>query len=170
MNSIMEIDRSAAKIENLPKFVDSATFSLASPKIRIDILQLIQQYIESKGNKRLTYFFDISYTIAKEVDFPEMLMFVENVISNSIKAEATELHISSINIDGRCQIDFADNGKGLHKKYLLNPHVIFELGETTTPEGFGIGAFHMKEIIEKIGGEITVIPNEARGLIIRVVI
>lgn len=170
MDIIMEIDRSAAKIENLPKFVDSANFSLSSPKIKIDILQLIQQYIETKGNKRLDYSFNIGHTVIKEVDFPEILMFVENVISNSIKAKASKLYINSCSIDGKCQIDFIDNGKGLHQKYLSNPQTIFELGETTTPEGFGIGAFHMKEIIKKIGGKIIAIPSDSMGLIIRVVI
>lgn len=167
---MMAIDRSAAKIENLPKFVDSATFSLSSPKIQIDILQLIQQYIEAKGSNRLDYSFNIGYTVVKEIDFPEILMFVENVISNSIKAKASKLLISSCCVGGKCQIDFSDNGEGLHKKYLSNPQAIFELGETTTPEGFGIGAFHMKEIAKEMGGEIMAIPLESTGLTIRMVI
>ena len=170
MGLIMEIDRSAAKIENLPKFVDSANFSLSSPKIKIDILKLIQEYIEAKGSNRLSYSFNISHSIVKEVDFLEVLMFVENVISNSIKAKASNLCINSCNISGKCQIDFIDDGKGLHEKYLSNPQIIFKLGETTTPEGFGIGAFHMKEIIKNIGGEITAIPSNVAGLTIRVVI
>ena len=59
---------------------------------------------------------------------------------------------------------------GLDKKYINNPQAIFTLGETTTPEGFGIGAFHMKEIAERLGGELTAIPLSPIGLTIRMVI
>ncbi len=169
MNTVMAIDLSAAKIENLPKFIDAATFSLSSPSIKIDIVQLIREYLESKGNKRLQYSFAISGTFVKEIDFPEILMFVENIISNSIKANATSLKIATQNIDGKCQIDFIDDGDGLASKYVDNPQLMFELGETTT-DGFGIGAFHMKEIVEKMGGRITAIPSSPNGLTIRMVI
>ncbi len=170
IGTIMAIDLSAAKIENLPKFVDSAKFSLSSPTIKTDVVRLIKEYIETKGNKRLLYSFDILGSAVKEIDFPEILMFVENVISNSIKAAATSLRIESKNINEKCQIDFIDNGRGLNSKYLSNPQSIFELGETSTPEGFGIGAFHMKEIVEKLNGQITAIPSTPNGLIIRMVI
>lgn len=170
MNTVMDIDLSAAKIENLPKFVDNATFSLSSPKITADVLQIIKEYLEAKGNTRLRYSFDIQGTLIKEVDFPEILMFIENLVSNSVKAGASSLTIKSKNVDGKCQIDFIDNGRGLVTKYMANPQAIFELGETTTPEGYGIGAFHMKEIIERLNGEIVALPAMPRGLIIRVVL
>ena len=170
METVMAIDRSAAKIENLPKFVDSATFSLSSPTLKTNVVQLIKDYLEAKGNKRLQYSFKISETIIKEIDFPDVLMFLENVISNSIKATATSLIIESKKVNGKCQIDFIDNGRGLDPKYLSNPQAIFELGETSTLEGFGIGAFHMKEIVKKMDGQIFAIPATPNGLIIRVVI
>ena len=47
--------------------------------------------------------------------------------------------------------------------------MLFNLGETTTLGGFGIGTFHMKEIVDKYEGEIYAIPNKKQGLTIRVV-
>ena len=168
MNKIMEIDRSAAKIEKLPGFVDSATFSLISPKITTDIMQLIKEYVEAKGSKCLEYDFDIKESTSLEVDFPDVLMFVENVISNSIKAKAKKLRISSAIVNKKLQIEFTDDGHGLDEKYKDDPQAIFILGETTTPGGFGIGAFHMKEIAEKLGGSIMAIPCVSKGFTIRV--
>lgn len=168
--TVMAIDLSAAKIENLPKFIDSATFSLSSPKITTNVVQLIKEYIEAKGSKRLEYLFDTPETITKEVEFTDILMFLENVISNSNKANASYLRITSKRIGDKLQIDFIDNGNGLADKYMSNPQAIFELGETTTPEGFGIGAFHMREIVKKMSGQIFAIPQSPRGLAIRVVI
>ena len=170
METVMAIDLSAAKIENLPKFIDSATFSLSSPTITTDVIQLIKEYVEAKGSKRLEYSFDTPDTIIKEVEFTDILMFLENIISNSNKANATSLNIISKRIGDKLQIDFIDNGNGLADKYMSNPQVIFELGETTTPEGFGIGAFHMREIVKKMDGEIFAIPQSPRGLAIRMVI
>ena len=170
METVMAIDLSAAKIENLPKFIDSATFSLSSPKITTDVVQLIREYVEAKGSKRLEYSFDTPETIIKEVEFTDILMLLENIISNSNKANATSLRITSERVGDKLQIDFIDNGDGLAEKYISNPQVIFELGETTTPEGFGIGAFHMREIVKKMNGQIFAIPQSPRGLAIRMVI
>ena len=167
---IMDIDRSAEKIERLPSYIDTATFKLTSPNIRIDILQLMREYIESKGNKKLTYSFEIPISYIAEVDFAEIIMLVENIISNAVKASATSLSVVCKAEHGKTQIDFIDNGKGLAKKYIANPDAIFELGETTSIGGFGIGAFHMREIVKRLGGIIHAIPNEGHGLTIRVVI
>lgn len=171
LKMIMEIDRSAEKIERLPGYIDVANFSLTSPKIRVDVIQLIQQYIESKGNRKLKYSFSTNAKLVREIDFSEIIMLIENIISNSLKAAATELSIiCNKNEDGKIRMDFSDNGRGLAERYLQNPQAIFELGETTTIGGFGIGAFHMKEIVENIGGKIFAIQNEGKGLTIRVVI
>lgn len=170
ISSIMEIDRSAAKIEKLPNIVDSATFSLDSPQIELDLLELIKDYIETKANKRLKYSFNIEYTIKKEIDFPDIIMLLENIISNSIKAKAHNLTIHSHKTNNKCQIDFIDDGLGINPKYENNPQKIFELGESTTPGGYGIGAFHIKEIVNKLGGSVSAIPMNTKGLTIRMVI
>ena len=167
---IMDIDRSAEKIERLPSYVDAATFKLTSPNIRIDILQLIREYIESKGNKKLSYSFEMPISCIVEVDFAEIIMLVENIISNAVKASATTLSVVCKAELGKTQIDFIDNGNGLAPKYIANPDAIFELGETTSIGGYGIGAFHMREIVENLGGSIHAIPNKGQGLTIRVVI
>lgn len=167
---IMDIDRSAEKIERLPSYVDAATFALTSPNVRIDILQLIREYIESKGSKKLSYSFEIPVSYIIEVDFAEIIMLVENIISNAIKASATALAVICREKSGKTQIDFIDNGKGLAKKYHAYPDAIFELGETTSIGGFGIGAFHMREIVENLGGVIHAIPNKEKGLTIRVIV
>lgn len=167
---IMDIDRSAEKIERLPSYVDAAAFKLTSPNIRIDILQLIREYIESKGNKKLSYSFEMPISCIVEVDFAEIIMLVENIISNAVKASATTLSVVCKAELGKTQIDFIDNGNGLAPKYIANPDAIFELGETTSIGGYGIGAFHMREIVENLGGSIHAIPNKGQGLTIRVVI
>ena len=97
-------------------------------------------------------------------------MFIENSISNAIKAGATQLTVSAYTESGKLRIDFIDDGKGLDAKYKYKPADIFKLGETTTVGGFGIGCFHMKEIVDGLGGNIYAIQNRERGLTIRVIL
>ena len=166
--TLMNIDREAAKIENLPHYIDSVEFPLTSPNITIDIIEFIKEYLETKGSTRLSYKFNIFTELKMEVDFAEIIMFIENAVSNSIKARATTLLVNAYKTENSTIIDLTDNGKGLHKKFKNNPDQMFDLGETTTVGGFGIGTYHMKEIITKLGGTIHAIPNEMEGMTIRV--
>lgn len=166
---IMSIDRSAEKIERLPSYIESVNFALTSPQVTIDVVEFICEYVETKGTPKIKYQFEPSVKYEKEVDFVDVILLIENILSNSLKAEATELKVSSYSQDGKTIIDFSDNGIGLNEKYKDNPSMLFNLGETTTKGGFGIGTFHMKEIVEKYEGEIYAIPNEKRGVTIRVV-
>lgn len=170
MKNVMEIDRLAAKIEKLPGYLDAVNFSMISPDVTMDLVEFIKQYIESKGNAKLNYTFNISARYEREFDFTEIIMFIENVISNAVKAKAKQLTIDAYTKDGKLQIDFIDDGSGLNDKYRNKPDDIFKLGETTTIGGFGIGCFHMKEIVDNLGGSICAIKNEGRGLTIRVIL
>lgn len=167
---MMEIDRYAEKIVRLPSFLDAVNFSMTSPEVTMDLVEFIKQYVESKGNAKLRYSFNISAKYEREFDFPEIIMFVENTISNAIKAGATQLNISAYTECGKLRIDFVDDGKGLDAKYRNSPADIFKLGETTTIGGFGIGCFHMREIVDGLGGNIYAIQNRERGLTIRVIL
>lgn len=167
---IMEIDRCAEKIERLPSFLDAVNFSMISPDITMDLVDFICQYVENKGNTKLHYRFNISAKYEREFDFPEIIMLIENIISNAVKAKATTLTISAYDECGKLRIDFTDNGNGLDAKYKSSPEKIFALGETTTIGGFGIGCFHMKEIVTALGGSIHAVKNKERGLTISVIL
>lgn len=95
MKNVMEIDRLAAKIEKLPGYLDAVNFSMISPDVTMDLVEFIKQYIESKGNAKLKYTFNISARYEREFDFTEIIMFIENVISNAVKAKAKQLTIDA---------------------------------------------------------------------------
>jgi signal transduction histidine kinase len=50
---------------------------------------------------------------------------------------------------------------------LDKPESMFEMGVTTT-SGSGLGLYHARDIVEKIGGKINAIPQQPRGMEIRV--
>ena len=57
-------------------------------------------------------------------------------------------------IDGKKYLIFSDNGKGISEE-VKNNEDIFKLGFTTTG-GYGIGAYFIKKVFEKITNSITV--------------
>ncbi len=90
-----------------------------------------------------------------------------NLISNAIKyrkSGATDSEITiKINIDHLCaDISFADNGIGISG---TNLHKIFEMffRATDQAEGSGIGLYIVKNAVEKLAGQITVVSRPDEG-------
>ncbi len=96
---------------------------------------------------------------------------MDNLINNSKKGinskEQTqqkdfnpkiEVYFNLLN-DSQIQLTFRDNGIGIRKE---NKNKIFEYGFTTT-EGSGLGLTHIKELVEKIGGNIILNDNYNQG-------
>ena len=59
------------------------------------------------------------------------------------------------------EIIFSDDGSGLDKS-IRNANDIFEKGFSTT-NGSGLGLYHLKQIMDEIGGSVAIIPQN-KGL------
>ena len=95
----------------------------------------------------------------------ELNILIDNLISNSKKAQATKFNISiDRNDKDEYQISFADNGIGIPAEALNN---VFDFGYTTT-SGSGIGLFHIKQIVEKMSGKIEVVSKLNSGTIFKI--
>ena len=83
-------------------------------------------------------------------------VILDNISSNAIKAGATVLKISFTEESKYIQIVFEDNGIGLSQD--IDPQAIFEWGFSSNREkhGFGIGLYHVKQLIEEMKGKIEV--------------
>ena len=57
-------------------------------------------------------------------------------------------------------INFQNNGPKLAEKFLNNPDIIFEAGETAKKDGTGLGLWICKEAVHRNNGEIHVVNNE----------
>lgn len=96
-----------------------------------------------------------------------------NLIDNSIKygGDPPEINItlrSSVNL---LMIDIEDNGPGIPGNYL---NMIFDkyfrvpAGNIHDIEGFGLGLYHVRNIVEKMGGKIRASNLKGKGLRISV--
>ncbi len=152
------------KIITLSRFVTKAQFDTTVTKIHADLIKFVNEYvlnvyqeyshfIMNNQNLRMTattpqnIIFDCSFRPI------ELIIILDNILNNSLKANAKNVNISWESIStSEIILHILDDGKGIEDKYLQR---IFDPRFTTT-NGSGLGLYHTKEVIEKMGGEISV--------------
>ncbi len=165
------------KIYSISKFATKANFKVETKDSVLDIVSFIEQYLMNiikpflpKKISLVLYEHSIKEftTTFKPI---ELIIILDNLINNSKKGiiakEQTqqkdfnpkiEVFFKSIS-DKQIQLVFRDNGIGITKE---NKDKIFDYGYTTT-EGSGLGLTHVKELVEKIGGNIVLNDNFNQG-------
>ena len=88
----------------------------------------------------------------------ELTAIFDNLSQNALHAMAEQqnpqIKITFAKTDQIIAIEFADNGKGIHRKLW---HTIFDRNFTTKPEGEGgFGLYYSRRTLEKYGGSIEV--------------
>ena len=84
---------------------------------------------------------------------------MDNLVSNSVKANATKLRIDFSRTDRTFVIDFTDNGVGVDLNQ-FTPNSIFEEGITNRRGGSGIGLSTIKDRMKKeLNGSIDFLGN-----------
>lgn len=151
------------KIASLVKFVRRANFDLLSSKITQDLVIYIDQYVKNvyrndrvrRINKKLVK--NVNVLVQPETSFVfeftplEINIILDNLLDNSFKASAETVEIKISVVNQILEVEYQDNGIG------VNPSIIetmFDFGVTTT-SGSGIGLYHVKKIVQSMGGEIV---------------
>lgn len=171
INRISQISLQTQKIASIVKFVTKANYNLKTEKIEKDVVSFIKQYVENVytqykevalDNKNV----DINVNLDEEFEFIcefkplEIIIIIDNLINNSIKANATDIELKILKLNGNgIELRFKDNGKGIPKE---NFGKIFNFGFTTT-NGSGIGLHHVLQIVEKMNGTIEVNDSLKKG-------
>ena len=83
-------------------------------------------------------------------------VILDNISSNSIKAGATKLYISLEEKKKYVEVIFTDNGIGLDDD--IDIDMLFEWGvsNNVSKKGFGIGLYHIKQLVEEMKGTVTI--------------
>jgi len=161
------------RITAVAQFATKANFRASIAKEPTDLPAFIEQYITNvaKNFAATNLHVDVENKVHEKFELKvsriEMSILIDNVISNADKADAKDLKVKISKIGGNTlRISFTDNGHGLSAK-LDKSESMFEMGMTTT-SGSGLGLYHAREIVEKFGGKITAIPQQPKGMEIRV--
>ncbi|MCU0444993.1 MAG: ATP-binding protein [Microscillaceae bacterium] len=159
LKSLKIISIENTKISTLAKYYNKANFDTKVSVIKNDIVAFINEYLENVYNldKELK---DNNDWIPIEIITPSKLTFkipfnpleitivLDNLLNNSRKAKAKKVIFEWLFIsDNQVQLSVKDDGVGVPQQFLNN---IFDFGFTTT-NGSGLGLFHSKEIMNKLG-------------------
>ena len=153
------IDR-ALKVGQL---IIKSNFDYKSTNHKIDLAKYIEEYfnvisygrdqhlkISVKNNAE-----HIAYLSTLEID-----IIIDNLVSNSIKAEAQNIVVELEVKHDKLIMNYFDDGVGLPGKFLNNPDAIFELGtRNSNYAGSGIGMYDVKKRIVDLKGEIKILGN-----------
>lgn len=91
------------------------------------------------------------------------IMMIDNIVGNSIKANAKKLRIVvEDSLSEYHIVKFIDDGDGIDKS-VNDINRLFEFGVTTT-NGSGLGLFYAKKYMNDIKGKIEILPNENEGI------
>lgn len=158
--TLEKIAMQAAQIESATRFATKAAFSMHSTEIKNDIVAFIREYvlnvcqgvIFSQDSKPIKFDWSGTDSTLKRTFRPfEIVVLVDNLISNSKKAGARSISFRTESIEtGRVIIHISDDGRGVKPSVAAS---IFELGVTTT-SGSGFGLFHARKVAESMGGSL----------------
>lgn len=145
------------KIISISKFASKANFQLYTSVVKIDVVGYISEYVDnvlglvSSQDPKICVERGVDDFFELELKPIELNIIIDNLISNSRRAKATQIIISFNILDNDIlKISFKDDGIGIKKE---NLNKIFNLGYTTT-SGSGIGLYHIKKVMNEMGGDI----------------
>ncbi len=160
------------KVVTLSRFVTKAQFDTTVTKINADLIHFVNEYVVNvyqeyrhllMNNQSLTIKADHPKNINFVVSFRpiELIIILDNLLNNSLKAKAKNVHVFWQPI-GKNEIELhvADDGIGIPEQ---NVERIFDPRFTTT-NGSGLGLYHTKEVVEKMGGFIQVNNKQENGV------
>lgn len=163
LKALGNIKFQSEKALKISKLITRSNFKSDKNEQIVDIVKYIDQYISiytdiyEKSNLQF-HVETNSAELTKKVSILDISVILDDLISNSEKADAKQILIQMQNIGNELIINFSDDGKGVPKLFEDKPEKIFELGVTTT-NGSGIGLNSVRTALKALKGTIEFIGN-----------
>ena len=163
---IERISRANDKITSIAQFATKANYSINADTIHADIVNYIDEYI----NNVLPEFYGdlkmhcINNICSKVLDFSplEASIFIDNLVSNSVKANAKHFDVDFENDNDAVCMTISDDGDGLSPD-IADPNSILEKGYTTT-NGSGLGLYNVASFVKAVmHGTVSVENNHSKS-------
>lgn len=167
-----ENEKLKQRVEELLKTSFSETGAPAFNE-KIDISQVIENIIETYtvqiGEKKGSFSFrkeGENFNIAGNLDLFHIA--IGNIIDNAIKYCITrpEIKILLTSKNSMTVIEISDNGIGIprdQRAQIFEKYYRVPTGNIHDNNGFGLGLYHVKNIIMKMGGKIRVSGSKGKG-------
>ncbi|QIP36691.1 ATP-binding protein [Komagataeibacter rhaeticus] len=93
----------------------------------------------------------------------DLVVIVDNLMDNARKHGARQMKLKARrNRRGRIEIEVSDDGRGMDEDR-VDPTKLFDKGYSSTDGGTGLGLFHVRQVLHKMGGDIALDSNRERG-------
>lgn len=158
--SLDKFDYHISKINKLSKLITKADLSLLAETKLVDIQNYMQEYLANFSNSfKVQYHSDIVEPLEKKISVLDLSIILDNLVSNSQKANAKELRLDFSRRGRTYIVDFTDNGDGVDLNQ-FTPQSIFEEGITNRRGGSGIGLSTIKDRMRnELNGDIEFLGN-----------
>ena len=163
------LDKNSKATRKILLFMDSMLDNIEKKQFQIALKNIVDIVDKIKKIWEKDYsWINIEIKSDRNIDFElsaDILHVVfDNLILNSIQQneekQNLDIKIYIKQIESLIKFKYTDNGKGLEKKYLLNPKKILEVHETTRKNGHGLGMWILNNTVNISGGEILSIKGE----------
>ena len=153
------------RITQLTKLITKADIKDLRQATIANIVSYTMEYLKKfNGSMYITFDNQIRTTILKKLSLLDLSVVLDNLISNSSKADAKQIHVTFRNEDARIIMDFSDDGTGVDME-MYNPEDLFEEGVTNRSGGSGIGLSTIKRTMKKqLKGNVKFLGNGAYNL------
>lgn len=166
---IEAVSRANNKILSISRFATKANFNLSGQELKdTDLISFIEQYSDNVLKEfypdvRVHFNNNSKSRLVKPFKPLEISLLLDNIVDNSIKANANNVFIEVIDVDeNTIELRIIDDGKGLSNK-IEDPNSIFEKGVTTT-SGSGLGLYNVANTIStELNGKIAVNSKIKKG-------
>lgn len=163
------LDKNSIATKKILLFMDSMLDNIEKKQFQIALKNIVDIVDKIKEIWEKDYsWINIEIKSDRNIDFElsEDILHVvfDNLILNSIQQneekQNLDIKIYIEQIESLIKFKYTDNGKGLEKKYLLNPKKILEVHETNRKNGHGLGMWILNNTVNISGGEILSIEGE----------
>ena len=163
------LDKNTITTKKILLFIDSMLDNIEKSQFQIGLKNIVDIVDKIKEIWKKDYsWINIEIKSDRNIDFElsEDILHVvfDNLILNSIQQneekQNLDIKIYIEQIESLIKFKYTDNGKGLEKKYLLNPKKILEVHETTRKNGHGLGMWILNNTVNISGGEILSIKGK----------
>lgn len=174
-NKLYSIKSNIDKAIKVSQIIIKSNFDYKFTNQRVNLPTYISEYLDDlavsfKGLKVKTVNLIEKFVLINPI---EIDIILDNLVSNSRKANATEVLVEFKVNDKKLEIYYFDNGDGLPENLLQNSKSIFELGvRESKSKGSGIGLYDVKKRVNSLKGSIDFIGNnkKLKGACFKIVI
>lgn len=166
IDDLEQISWQNSRILAVTRIATQANFRLNADKITVDIVQYLSEY----ATKIATLYGDVQKATFEGNGYSQIMTFapidiaivIDNLFSNSSKAGARHIFFSVRKAGvGVLEIVVTDDGRGISSDK-IDPSKIFERGYSGSSRGSGLGLYHVKHVLEQVGGSIA-LDSERNG-------